>query len=1033
MLLAGLSLLLYQPFSSWYGQGYNKIIPWTSDRTPFWSYLTHWGVFLFIIVSWMAWETVDWMATTPVSALNRLRPYAGLIRAGLAALVIMIAVLLVTGVQIAWLALPLAVWAGVLLFRPGLPDAKRAVLFMIGTALLLTLFVEVAVLQGDIDRMNTVFKFYLQAWTLLGLSAAASLVWLLPTFALSWRPALKNAWQVALVVLVAGAALFPLMASPDKIRDRMAKDAPPSLDGMAYMAYASYSESETPMDLSQDYRAIQWMQRNVKGSPVIVEANTPEYRWGTRFTIYTGLPGVVGWNWHQRQQRAVTPDSWVFDRVDAIGAFYNADNRAEVEKFIQRYSVKYIIVGQLERILYTASGIEKFAEWNGDLWHEVYRDGQTVIYEIAKLGFRFMILNLITWYLVVALAGWLVFPLAYRVFAFLPDRGLALSRPLGLLLWGYTYWLLVSLKVLQNDAGGAVFSLLLVAGLSLWQLLRDRQRPVNRWGEIAGWLREQRGLVLATELLFLALFVFWALVRAANPDASGTEKPMELAFINSILRSPAFPPSDPWLSGYAISYYYFGYVMVALLARLTGTPGSIAFNLALITWFAMTGLAAYSLLYNLLALRGKEMAGQVRARTAALLAPLFILFVSNLEGFLEMLHARGLFWQQGSGGVGSSAFWSWLNIQELVQPPAPPLSWVPERATGIWWWRASRVLQDFDLGNQSREIIDEFPMFSYLLGDLHPHLLAMPFVLLAIGLALNAYLRCRENTQPGFQMETWFRSLEFWLAAVVLGGLAFLNTWDFPIYVALFAASVDRASSAAPPLDKIKEHIHPQAQGHEHQSQGHGQGKGAFVVFQGHGGGHGAGKAFDVAAKHHRDADLGNHPAKGGNDGGGDAEPAFAQHHQGGLPAIGAQRPGGLAVALVDPADGGDGQGGDQRHNEDELADDHRLLGVQQVQGAEDAAPGNEDIDEQADHHRRQGQEGVEQGDDDPLARQAAVGDGKSGRNAHQSREHRGQATDRERDADNGQQLRIERPGQTAGGKKALKEKGHGLEQAKRW
>ncbi len=382
--LAGLTLLLYQPFSSWYGQGYNKIIPWTSYRTPFWSYLTHWGVFLFIIVSWMAWETVDWMAATPVSALNRLRPYAGLIRAGLAALVIMVAVLLVTGVQIAWLAIPLAIWAGVLLFRPGLQDAKRAVLFMTGTALFLTLFVEVAVLQGDLDRMNTVFKFYLQAWTLLGLSAAASLVWLLPAFALSWRPALKNAWQVALVVLVAGAALFPLMASSDKIRDRMAKEAPASLDGMAYMAYASYSESETPMDLSQDYRAIQWMQRNVEGSPVIVEANTPEYRWGSRFTIYTGLPGVVGWNWHQRQQRAVTPDSWVFDRVDAIGAFYNADNRTEVEKFIQLYSVKYIIVGQLERILYTASGIEKFAEWNGDLWHEVYRDGQTVIYEIAN-------------------------------------------------------------------------------------------------------------------------------------------------------------------------------------------------------------------------------------------------------------------------------------------------------------------------------------------------------------------------------------------------------------------------------------------------------------------------------------------------------------------------------------------------------------------------------------------------------------------------------------------------------------------------
>ena len=80
-----------------------------------------------------------------------------------------------------------------------------------------------------------------------------------------------------------------------------------------------------------------------------------------------------------------------------------------------------------------------------------------------------MILNLILWYLVIALAGWLVFPLAYRLLAFLPDRGLALSRPLGLLLWGYAYWLLVSLDVLQNDAGGAVFALLLVAGYLCWQ------------------------------------------------------------------------------------------------------------------------------------------------------------------------------------------------------------------------------------------------------------------------------------------------------------------------------------------------------------------------------------------------------------------------------------------------------------------------------------------------------------------------------------------------------------------------------------
>ncbi len=93
---------------------------------------------------------------------------------------------------------------------------------------------------------------------------------------------------------------------------------------------------------------------------------------------------MVGWNWHQRQQRALTPSEWVTDRVDAIGKFYNSGVRSDVEAFLQKYQVKYIVVGQLERAIYIPGGIQKFADWNGSLWHEVYRDGQTVIYEVGQ-------------------------------------------------------------------------------------------------------------------------------------------------------------------------------------------------------------------------------------------------------------------------------------------------------------------------------------------------------------------------------------------------------------------------------------------------------------------------------------------------------------------------------------------------------------------------------------------------------------------------------------------------------------------------
>jgi uncharacterized membrane protein len=333
----------------------------------------------------MIYETLDWMAKTPVSALKKLRPYLGIIGTVLAMLVLSVFLLLIKGVQIAWLVLPLMLWAVILILRPGQPDVKRLVLFFIGTALTLTLAVELVVLKGDIGRMNTVFKFYLQAWTLFSLSAAAGLIWMIPAVLKEWSGAWRTTWQVGLVLLIGGAAMFPVLGGVDKIRDRMNPLAPHTLDGMAYMQVATYSDNGKDMTLSEDYAAIKWMQDNVKGSPVIVEANTVEYRWGTRFTIYTGLPGVVGWNWHQRQQRGgVVPDTWVTDRVAEIGDFYSTDDRQLTEDFIHKYEVSYIIVGQLEEAYYSGPGLDKFTAWNGDLWTQVYHQGQTTIYKVLK-------------------------------------------------------------------------------------------------------------------------------------------------------------------------------------------------------------------------------------------------------------------------------------------------------------------------------------------------------------------------------------------------------------------------------------------------------------------------------------------------------------------------------------------------------------------------------------------------------------------------------------------------------------------------
>ncbi len=382
LLLVGLAMLLYQPFTDWFGQGYDKVKLWYEEPSPFWSYITHWGVFLFFIVSWMGWETRDWMATTPVSSLNKVLKFRELILFLVGVLLLAVAGLFLLKVQIGWLAVVLMAWAGTLLLRPKMPPAKRAVLFLVGTALALTLFVELFHLEGDLGRMNTVFKLYMQAWTLLSLSAAASLAWVLPAVIKEWPALRRGIWQALALGLVLSAALFPLLGGADKIKDRYSSAAPHTLDGMAYMPYGTYGENGTDMSLAEDYVAIQWMQENVPGSPVIVEGHVTEYRWGSRYTIYTGLPGVVGWNWHQRQQRAVTNSDWVFTRVDQIGAFYNTEERSLTTDFLARYGVKYIVVGVMEHAIYTPEGLAKFEAWDGELWDEVFRTGQTAIYQV---------------------------------------------------------------------------------------------------------------------------------------------------------------------------------------------------------------------------------------------------------------------------------------------------------------------------------------------------------------------------------------------------------------------------------------------------------------------------------------------------------------------------------------------------------------------------------------------------------------------------------------------------------------------------
>ena len=434
-----------------------------------------------------------------------------------------------------------------------------------------------------------------------------------------------------------------------------------------------------------------------------------------------------------------------------------------------------------------------------------------MVYSDLALKITMDMLHFVSWYLAICIAGLLALPITFRLFRHLPDRGYSFSKPLSLLFGGYIFWFFGSLGFLNNDLSGPLTAFLALGILGVIWLKRDGLE------ELRVWFVKQRTTILLTELLFLAAFTGWTVVRAYNPDILGTEKPMEFMFLNSILHSPTFPPQDSWLSNHAISYYYFGYVLIAMLARITATPSAVAFNLGLALLFGLVTSGAHGLVMNMIALVKRRQATAQKEgfslRSAfwpALLGPLMVLIVGNFYGVLELAHDNGMFantaipavWYNFGNAidlnnihgladferppgvrVGWVNLWEWLDLKQL-RPEAPATNDRFQWNLANWFF-ASRVVHDRNLTGVETEAIDEFPAFSFLLGDMHPHVLALPFVVLAIALSFEWLLGGMETSIE--ELDHIWKVLKntagrFLLSGVVLGALFFLNTWDFPIY-----------------------------------------------------------------------------------------------------------------------------------------------------------------------------------------------------------------------------------------------------------
>ncbi len=367
--------------------------------------------------------------------------------------------------------------------------------------------------------------------------------------------------------------------------------------------------------------------------------------------------------------------------------------------------------------------------------------------------------------------GALALPLSFRLFRRFPDGGAGLAFALGMPLTGWAYFTLRTFDMLPAGRGSAVLAVALLGVASAAAAGRDRH--------FTSTLRYAWPGVAAIAGVFTLFFFVFVAFRSYSPEIGGTEQPMDLMYLNASTESSEYPPGDPWLSGERASYYYFGYVQMGILSDVAGVSAGEGYNLSLAFTFAAAAAGVCSLGFAL----ARWALGR-RARNwafgAAGAAVVLLLFVGSLAGVLELAAANG--W--GGNGLYEAAGVEWMtpcesNPNESCRRESD--KWYPTRF--FFWFDDTRVIRSTP---SDSDTITEFPVFSFILGDLHPHVMSIPLVLLVTALAAATW-RGRGRLDLGaHRRQPWAGAL----VALLLGALAFQNAWDLLTFSGLVAVAV---------------------------------------------------------------------------------------------------------------------------------------------------------------------------------------------------------------------------------------------------
>jgi YYY domain-containing protein len=375
------------------------------------------------------------------------------------------------------------------------------------------------------------------------------------------------------------------------------------------------------------------------------------------------------------------------------------------------------------------------------------------------------------WFVVYQALAFAALPLAARLFPGFPDRGAAFALPVAMVVLTVVgYWV----GHLGFGRWTAFLGVAVLVGLSGLVLRRDLSRrsdtenPDRSAGLIEGVTLPIRPYA-ETTLVFAAAFGLLVAVRAVDPGLypGGGEKFLDFGIYKSLLRAEVLPPQDMWWAGEHVLYYYGGHLASALLTHIAGTEAQYAYNLALSGFYATLVTAAYGLAGAMADARGAS------RRVGAAFGAFFVGFGANL-----VTAVTGLIWLLPDETAVGVADWVAGPIADSTSGDL-----LAKGLAEFGYWAPSRVIPG---------TINEFPLFAFLNGDLHGHMLSTPFLLL-IGALGFAYYR------SGPSALRRRRALVFGALPVVVGVLGIVNVWSFPtglgvVWLAVLFAPADPLS-----------------------------------------------------------------------------------------------------------------------------------------------------------------------------------------------------------------------------------------------